>query len=509
MNAVIYARYSSDKQTEQSIEGQLRVCEEYAEREGYTILGKYIDRALSGKSADRPQFQKMIEDSKSKEFQFVLVYKLDRFSRNRFDSATYKMQLKKNGVRVVSATENITDSPESVMLEALLEAQAEYFSRELSQKVRRGMKETALKAHCTGSVPLGYKVGDDHKLAIDDKTKEIPQIVFHMYADGEGKKQIAEYLNKKGYRTDRGSLFTSNSFANMLSNKKYIGIFSYNKGEIEVEDGCPALVTPELFNKVQEMIAKRRKAPGAKKAKVEYLLSGKLFCGHCGTSMVGEKGTSRSGASYHYYACRKKKKEHSCKKLNERKDYLEWYVCEQVLAFLNLPEHQDKVAAKIVEAYKKEFMTSGIPELETRLARVNQSIDKTVNMLLETDSKALIGKLNELELQRDEIESDLSQARIAIHHIPTEKEIKDWLNNFHGLDPLNLDHQRLLIDVFINCVYLWDDRITVCFNLKGCQHISHIDLIREFERAMADKLPGSDLSGFGEPNRIAVRLSSL
>ena len=160
-NAVIYARYSSHNQTEQSIEGQLRVCHEYAQREGYIVIGEYIDRAISGKTDDRPDFQRMISDSRKKVFQFVIVYKLDRFARNRYDSAIYKYRLKQNGVKLLSAMENIGDNPEGIILEAVLEASAEYYSLELSQKVKRGLKENALKGQfCGGSAPIGYKNAD-------------------------------------------------------------------------------------------------------------------------------------------------------------------------------------------------------------------------------------------------------------------------------------------------------------------------------------------------------------
>ena len=136
MNVVIYARYSSDRQTEQSIEGQLKECYEYARRNGYTVIGEYIDRAISGTTDHRPEFLRMIADGDKKTFQAVLVYQLDRFARNRYDSATYKAKLKKNGIRVLSARENISDDASGVLMEAVLEGMAEYYSVELSQKIR-------------------------------------------------------------------------------------------------------------------------------------------------------------------------------------------------------------------------------------------------------------------------------------------------------------------------------------------------------------------------------------
>ena len=167
-NAVIYARYSSHRQDEQSIEGQLHVCHEYAKRQGFTVVGEYIDRAISGRSDDRPQFQQMIDDSRKKAWQYVIVYKLDRFARNRYDSAIYKHKLKQNGVKLLSAMEQIGDNPESIILEAVLEASAEYYSLELAQKVRRGRRESAAKGKFVGGgVPLGYR-SENGYLVLDE-----------------------------------------------------------------------------------------------------------------------------------------------------------------------------------------------------------------------------------------------------------------------------------------------------------------------------------------------------
>lgn len=145
LNAVIYARYSSHSQTEQSIEGQLHDCYAYAEKNRYRVIGEYIDRALTGTKDDRPDFQRMIKDAEKHQFQIVLVWKLDRFARNRYDSAMYKRILKKHGVRVVSVMENITESPEGIILEGMLEALAEYYSANLSENIRRGQQESIKK----------------------------------------------------------------------------------------------------------------------------------------------------------------------------------------------------------------------------------------------------------------------------------------------------------------------------------------------------------------------------
>jgi len=221
---VIYARYSSDRQTEQSIEGQLRVCHEYAEKNDYVVVHEYIDRALSGTTDRRPAFLQMIEDSKKKEFEFVLVYQLDRFARNRYDSANYKMKLKKNGVRVLSARENISDDASGILRESVLEGMAEYFSAELIQKVKRGVRESLMKGYYTGGqVTYGYKV-ENKKWVIDEEHAKFVRQAFEEYSRGEKANEIASHLNAQGSSTTGGKKWNGNMIARMLHNQRYIGV---------------------------------------------------------------------------------------------------------------------------------------------------------------------------------------------------------------------------------------------------------------------------------------------
>lgn len=195
--AVIYARYSSDTQTEQSIEGQLRVCNEYAKNNDILILRTYIDRAMTGTNDNRPDFRQMIEDSKKHDFNIVLVYKFDRFSRNKYETTKHKKTLKDNGVKVVSATEYIPDSPEAIILESMIEGYAEYYSAELSQKVKRGMNETRQKGNFTGgTIIYGYKV-ENHKVVIDEEKAEVVRFIYDQYAQGVYVKDIIKSLPKE------------------------------------------------------------------------------------------------------------------------------------------------------------------------------------------------------------------------------------------------------------------------------------------------------------------------
>lgn len=198
---VIYARYSSDSQTEQSIEGQLRVCKEYCEKNDFVVVREYIDRAMTGTNDKRPAFQQMLLDSKKHEFEFVLVYKFDRFARSRHDSAVNKAILKKNGVRVISATELISDTPEGIILEGMLESFAEYYSAELSQKVKRGQKESRIKGLFTGGrTPYGYNK-ENQRLKINESEANIVRDMFNNYLSGMRIKDIVVKLDKAGITT--------------------------------------------------------------------------------------------------------------------------------------------------------------------------------------------------------------------------------------------------------------------------------------------------------------------
>ena len=282
-DAALYLRYSSDRQTEQSIEGQLRDEIAYCKRNNYRVRAVYVDRATTARkdSTKRYDFQRMIEDSAKKTWNIVLVWKLDRFARNKQDSVIYKMRLRKNGVRVVSATELISDNPEGNLMESVLEGIAEYYSAELSQKITRGRRETALKLRNLGGiVPLGYKI-EDHKLVVDPITAKIVHEAFELYADGWALRDIADEFNRRGYKSARGAAFNGNSFCVMFRSKKYLGVYRYK--DMEIPNGMPAIIEPELFEKVNNRLLSNAHAPARNKAKVDYLLSGKIFCGHCGT----------------------------------------------------------------------------------------------------------------------------------------------------------------------------------------------------------------------------------
>lgn len=400
-NVALYLRYSSEKQSEQSIEGQLRDCIAYCKRKEYRIVDIYVDRALSARKGveKRVQFQEMISDSAYHRWDFVIVWKLDRFARNREDSALYKMRLRKQGVKVRSATEAISDDPEGIILESVLEGIAEYYSADLSQKITRGMKESALKGQSTGGhVPLGYKV-ENRRMVIDPATAHIVQEAFQLYANGERVADICRIFNRKGYRTSKNSEFNRNSFKAIFKNERYIGKRNY-KG-IEIENAAPPIITKELFETVQRRLKETSHAPARGKAKTEYLLSGKLFCGHCGALMHGESGTSRNGVVYNYYTCYSHKRSHNCDKKPIRKEYIEEIVAQDAMMLLTDKVIDELADAAMSQADKDLKENTRIPEFTARLQEINQGINNITNAIEKgVASDTLLNRLTELEKEK-------------------------------------------------------------------------------------------------------------
>ena len=497
-NAVIYARYSSHSQTEQSIEGQLHDAYQYAERCGYRVVGEYIDRALTGTSDDRPDFQRMIRDSEKKQFQIVIVWKLDRFARNRYDSAIYKRMLRKHDVRVVSVMENITDSPEGIILEGLLESMAEYYSANLSENIRRGQKASIEKGwFCGGWVPMGYKV-QDHKLIPDEKTAPLIRELYARYADGDSLADIAKDFNNRGFRTTRGATFKTATFDKVLPNSAYIGEYMY-AGTL-VKDLATPLIDRETYDRVLRRRQANRKAPAAKRSKVDYLLQGKLFCGVCGSPMCGDSGTSRHGYTCYYYSCSgRKHKKTDCKKKSEKKDFLEWYVCEQTVQYILSPSRLDYIAESVVALYNSEIDDSRLKEQERLVQRINGELASLLEKLIMIPKELtamVTEKMRQLEMQRAEAETELSKLRIQQDIRLTKKEVTAWLQTFSKGDLMDPDFRARIVNTFINSIYLYNDKVVIFYNIKEGRMICGIDPISDLDEKI-EAGQGSTLTGDG------------
>ena len=343
LRAVIYARYSSSGQREESIEGQLRECRDYALRHSMTVVGEYIDKALTGRTDRRPDFQRMLRDSERGAFDVVICWKTDRFARNRYDSAMYKYRLKKAGVRLCYARETIPEGPEGIILESVMEGYAEYYSENLSQNVKRGNYESALALKTLGQRVFGLRKGADGRFEPDPDTAPIVKRIFEEYAGGDRARDIYARLNAEGYRTTRGGLFNKSSLRHILKNEKYIGI--YESKDIRVEGGIPAIVSKELFYKCQELIERHHIAPAAAR-QARFILITKLFCGHCGQPMTGDSGTGKSGKVYNYYICSGRRAK-TCTKERAAKDWIEGLIISKLTELIHSDELIDKVAESL------------------------------------------------------------------------------------------------------------------------------------------------------------------
>ena len=438
---------------------------------GITIVGTYIDRAYSAKTDDRPEFQRMVQDSARKIFDAVLVWKLDRFARDRYDAAHYKHILQKNHVKLVSATEPISDSPAGIMMKSMLTGMAEYYSAELSEKIVRGMTENVLKGKYNGgTIPIGYVIDAERHFQIDPLTAPFVVEAFKRYAEGATMKEVLDWLNRQGVKTGKNHAFTYNSVHTLLTNRRYMGENRFQ--DIVMPDAIPVIVEKELFDRVQEKMAKNRRAPARHKAEDDYLLTTKLFCGMCGSMMFGECGTGRNKTVHHYYKCAKAKRTHICKKKTVRKVWLEDLVVNATMEMLQDDQAIDAIVEIVMQLQDQENTT--LPLLEKQLKETETGIQNMLNAIqtgiLTSSTKE---RLEALEAQKKELEIRITEEK--------------------------------LVNTFVNAIYLYDDKILLTFNYKeGTKTISLDDVA--FLAVSGES--GSDLGCLAPPNESPGAISS-
>lgn len=487
MNVVIYARYSSYAQGESSIEGQLKECHEYCERNNYTVVHEYVDRALTGRSDKRPEFMEMIQDSKKKYFQAVIVYEFSRFSRDRYDSIVYKRELKKNDVRVISIHTELNEDPSSKLVEGIFESLDEFYSAKLAQDVTRGMKLSAEKCLSIGTTPLGYRVDENRKYQIDPHTAPVIEYIFKEYANGKTIKAITEYLNEKGYKTSSGGSFNKNSLRTILQSKRYIGVYSYMG--IETPGGMPRIISDELFNKVVKRMEKNRKAPARSKAKVEYLLTTKLFCGYCKEMMTGYSATGKKGKRYNYYICNKRKKK-LCDKKMVSKDYIENLVVTECCKLLT-DNNIAKIAKEVVIIFERKKDNSNLNKLKKKLRDNERKHNNLMEAVMDCDDRNLrqtfFAQITKVEEERKEIEKEIAEEKKMQPKSLTVSHVKFFLNSLKNGDIDDMKYRKMLIDIFVNAIYLYDDKITLVFN-SGDESITINDkLLSEIEESNKER----------------------
>ncbi len=462
MNGVIYARYSAGpRQTDQSIEGQVAECMEYASQKGIDIIEVYADRHVSGKYVEgRWEFQRMLRDAQTHKFQVVIVWKIDRFGRNREDIAIAKMTLRRAGVKLMYAAESVPEGPEGIMLETVLEGLAEFYSAELRQKIVRGLRENMKKGLTVGGpLPIGYK-REDRRVVVDPETAPLAKEVFEMYDRGEKMQDIVAFLNAHDVRGVRGAKATPALVYRMLRNPRYLGIFDQYDIELRVEP----IITRDLFESVATKFPKKHQN-AANKALEDYKLSCKCFCGYCGALLVGECGRSKSGVVYHYYKCAIKKRGGHCELATVPRDLLEKTVLDATLEDMLTDETLEAIIDGAMEVQANDEKNDPVVLLSKQL---DQNRRKRENLVLSMEncpaSTTIAKRLSELEKEASELENEIAREKLRSTHLSRDI-LAEWLYSFKQGDKHDEEYVSRIFDLFIAKVAVFNDKIVIYYNV--------------------------------------------
>lgn len=506
--AVAYARYSSHSQRDVSIEQQLRDIRDFAAREGYTIVHEYADHGLSGfkESEKRKEFQRMLNASSTGQFQYIIAWKVDRIARNREHAAIVKGRLRKNGVKIVYARDSIPEGAAGVLLEGMLETTAEWYSANLAENVRRGMFDNAQRCLYNGTRLFGYTKGIDGRYAIVPDQASVVREVFSLYDSGTPVKQILDLLNQRGLRGVRGNPFTKSTIGHMLRNERYAGVYIF--GDVRVEGGMPAIVPPDLFERVQKRMDTSQRRSGSNPA--EYLLTGKLFCGHCGEPMTGDSARSAHSGVYHYYTCNGKKQKHNgCKKRSIRTDVIELLladtICTQILSDHNIDLLADAVVAEAKATEDHSIlaaMQSQLAETQKQIRNINNAIAQGI---FTSSTRDLL-----LSLEADEksLQESIAVTRYSQSEVVNRDRVIFWLSKFKTGRRSDPQFLARLFDTFLNAVYLYDDgRLRICINTLAEETTVTF-------QELSDAFKGSDIESNGvpitpNPNLIFLRKGKI
>lgn len=482
MTVVIYARYSSENQSEESITAQIRACTEYCVRNGHDVVNHYIDRAMTARSDKRPAFQQMIADARNHQFQAVVVHKLDRFSRDRLDHAIYRQELRKAGVSLISVLENLDDSPESVVLESVLEGFSEYYSKNLARETRKGLKEIALQAKYTGGTVLyGYTIDANGQYSINETEAAVVRRIYDACYNKTGYNRLLDQLRIEGVRTRRGGYFTANSFYYILKNQRYCGDYVYSPvGErkynqcqpIIIEDAIPAIIPKDKWKTVQQLMNRRRKSGCHRNAKEIYLLSGLLYCGKCGAPMHGHRQKRREDYIYYSYECSTRVKTKQCSQHSVERDRIETAVCDYVRQLLS-PQGVEKLKQYLLEHLDLINQSTGAELLayEKDLKNIKRKIDKTLDLLIEMPSEALKKKLQDMENRQLFLESKIYELK---NKTITPETIEKALIICTNFDELSREDKQEIIRKVIKKVTISKDGDQSCTIIGSYSQIAQL-----------------------------------
>ena len=444
--AVIYARFSCNKQREASIEDQLRECNAWCAREGFAVVATYCDYAISGRTDERPEFQRMIKNAG--ESDIVLVYMLDRFSRSEYDAPYYKRKLREKGVALKSVTEYMPDGPDSILLDKVYEGLAAVESAHISQRTKRGMHGNALKCMHNGVPVYGYAFGDDGRYVVDEEQAAIVREVFSRKQLGESPNSIACDLASRGVMTSRKNPASHTFVQAMLRNEKYTGVYRF--GDVKVEGGMPQIISKQEFELANAVKSKKQRL---NEVWHDYRLAGRCMCKCCASNVVGVSGTSSSGKVYNYYRCSKK-----CGVSPIRADELEGEIVDALRTIL-----RDRQLAREVSESFARFISdeNDVARAVDAAKKRRNSAQTAIDNLLAAVTKGLDFDQARPLLERHTALKAAAEAEIETYaNAPTfdVEDFTDFLMRGTTLD------DKTLLDAFVGRVILGEEDITVVLN---------------------------------------------
>ena len=498
--AVAYARYSSAGQRDVSIEQQLADIRAFAQREGFTIVHEYADHARSGfkNTSARAAFQSMIRAAESGSFDTIIAWKVDRFGRNREDSAIYKGKLRRFGVRVLYAMEPIPEGSAGVLLEGMLEATAEWYSRQLSENVTRGMTDNARRCLYNGTRILGYVRGPDGRYQIHAEEAALVRNIFDLYCAGYSAVRIANRLNASGLHTALGRPWNFKAVLSLVSNERYTGVYIW--GSVRVPDGMPAIIEKSVFEEAQRM--KKKTARHVEQGAVDFLLTGKAFCGHCSAAMIGDSGTSKSGTRHYYYSCQAHKARKGCDKKSVSKDWLESAVVDFVLDHVLSDAQIEKTADAVMALQAEEMKASPLAAMEAERAEVMKKIQNINNAIAAGIwNSSTSAMLRDLEDQAEDLRVSCETLRYSQAQLMDRDRVLFFLRRFTKGDRTDPALRRHIIETFVNAVYVFDDHLKLVIN--NCENNERIPLA-DLPPDCSDSVPSGVLIVTHPNTRVTV-----
>lgn len=452
---VIYARYSSHNQREESIEQQVEECTAYCQANGIEVLRVYADKAVSGKTDRRVQFQRMMRDAERKDFDVVVAYKSNRIARNMLNALGTEAKLNSVGVSILYAKEEFGDTAAGrFALRTMLNVN-QFYSENMAEDIKRGLRSNAEAFKVNGHLPYGYRKSDDSRYEIAPAQADVVREIFMRVARGDQYCDIAADLNGRGFRTSQGNLWNKSSFVRMLRNRAYIG--EYHHSGVVAQGAIPAIIDEDTFLAAQERLQARKPYGRG----YDYILTGKLFCGHCNAPMVGVSGTSRNGEVHHYYACQGRRAGR-CEKQNERKDELEYAVAKLTRDVVLTDEFIEWIADEALKLQARLSEKSGLAQMRAQRAESHRSLTNLITAIERgVDSVSLKGRIAELESEIADLGEKIARAE-RVSRIELDKDRLIYaMELFRDEDISAKKYQKALIQNFVKSVKVYDDKLEV------------------------------------------------